>query len=159
MKSARLLLCLAVLLARGDALAQSNAGRQAVSALGRLEPEHGIIEVGVSSSPEAVSGSIVAELLVDLESGHITHMVLEKGHLFGKKEITVPVSAIDYAYADTVHLKLDKKAVSAERMSSAVLTIGLPTPPVLAVITGRAVALTTCTVPATSSPQTMARTG
>jgi sporulation protein YlmC with PRC-barrel domain len=54
----------------------------------------------------------VAELVVDLESGYITHMVLEKGHLFGKKEITVPVSAIDYAYADTVHLKLDKKAVS-----------------------------------------------
>jgi hypothetical protein len=54
----------------------------------------------------------VAELVVDLESGHITHMVLEKGHLLGKKEITVPVSAIDYSYADVVHLKLDKKAIS-----------------------------------------------
>jgi HlyD family secretion protein len=63
--SGRLLLCLAVLLAGGDAVAQNNAGRQAVSALGRLEPEHGIIKVGVSSTPEAVSGSIVAELLVE----------------------------------------------------------------------------------------------
>jgi HlyD family secretion protein len=63
--SARLLLCLAVLLAGGDAVAQNIAGRQAVSALGRLEPEHGIIKVGVSSTPEAVSGSIVSELLVE----------------------------------------------------------------------------------------------
>jgi HlyD family secretion protein len=54
-----------MLLASGDAVAQNSTGRQAVSALGRLEPEHGIIEVGISSMPEAVAGSIVAELLVE----------------------------------------------------------------------------------------------
>jgi len=63
--SGRLLLCLVFLLAGGDAVAQNNARRQAVSALGRLEPEHGIIKVGASSTPEAVSGSVVAELLVE----------------------------------------------------------------------------------------------
>jgi len=38
---------------------------QAVSALGRLEPEHGVLHIGVSSSSHAISGSIIAELLVE----------------------------------------------------------------------------------------------
>jgi len=38
---------------------------QAVSALGRLEPENGVLHIGVSSSSHAISGSIIAELLVD----------------------------------------------------------------------------------------------
>lgn len=42
-----------------------------VSALGRLQPEGGIILVGVASTPEAVSGSILAELHVD-EGDHVT---------------------------------------------------------------------------------------
>ena len=43
----------------------SNAPR-AVSALGRLEPLHGIIEVSASSVPEAISGAILVRLLVDV---------------------------------------------------------------------------------------------
>lgn len=38
---------------------------QAVSALGRLEPEHGVLSIGVSSSSHAISGSIIAELRVE----------------------------------------------------------------------------------------------
>ena len=38
---------------------------QAVSALGRLEPENGVLHLGVSSSSHAISGSIIAELLVN----------------------------------------------------------------------------------------------
>ena len=38
---------------------------QAVSALGRLEPEHGVLHIGVSSSSHAISGSIIAELPVE----------------------------------------------------------------------------------------------
>jgi HlyD family secretion protein len=41
------------------------AQAQAVSALGRLEPENGVLHIGVSSSAHAVSGSIIAELLVE----------------------------------------------------------------------------------------------
>jgi HlyD family secretion protein len=36
-----------------------------VSALGRLEPEHGIIRIAAPSTPQSVSGSVLAELLVD----------------------------------------------------------------------------------------------
>jgi hypothetical protein len=36
-----------------------------------------------------------------------------EGHLWGKKEVTIPVSAIDRIEEDTVYLKLDKKAVES----------------------------------------------
>jgi hypothetical protein len=38
---------------------------------------------------------------------------MREGHLWGKKEVTIPVSAVDFADADTVYLKLDKKDVKA----------------------------------------------
>ena len=41
-----------------------NSSQQAVSALGRLEPDGGIIRVAAPSTPQAVSGSILAELNV-----------------------------------------------------------------------------------------------
>jgi len=45
----------------------------AVSALGRLQPQHGIIHIGVPSTPEALSGSVLSELYVkegdDVEAG------------------------------------------------------------------------------------------
>jgi HlyD family secretion protein len=58
----RITLGLALLLAGGAAQAQET---QAVSALGRLEPEHGIIHVGASSTPEAILGAILVELHVE----------------------------------------------------------------------------------------------
>lgn len=39
---------------------------RAVSALGRLEPHHGIIRVSAPSMPDAVSGAVLASLLVDV---------------------------------------------------------------------------------------------
>jgi HlyD family secretion protein len=58
----RITLCLAVAVASGSALAQESRG---VSALGRLEPEHGIINVSASSTPEAILGAILVELHVE----------------------------------------------------------------------------------------------
>jgi HlyD family secretion protein len=49
--------------------------RQAVSALGRLEPENGIIRVSASSTPEAILGAVLVELRVeegdDVEAGQL----------------------------------------------------------------------------------------
>ena len=53
----------------------------------------------------------VAELVLNPETGHISHFVLEEGHLWGKKEVTVPVTAIDYLLENTFDLKLDAKEV------------------------------------------------
>jgi sporulation protein YlmC with PRC-barrel domain len=64
---------------------------------------------------EATDGLVgkVDELLVEREQGHITHLVLHQGHLWGKKDVVIPVSAIRKIQADTVYLKLDKQAVEA----------------------------------------------
>ncbi|MFC2037244.1 PRC-barrel domain-containing protein [Chloroflexota bacterium] len=61
---------------------------------------------------DATDGRVgqVGEFLIDPASGQITHLILMAGHLWGKKEITVPVSAIDHAEKDTVYLTLDKQA-------------------------------------------------
>ena len=68
----RISFCLAVMLASGGVLAQEP---QAVSALGRLEPEHGIIRVAAASPPDAVSGAVLAELHVkegdDIRAGDL----------------------------------------------------------------------------------------
>jgi HlyD family secretion protein len=46
-------------------LLATQVNAQSVSALGRLEPEHGVLHIGVTSSPYAISGSVIVELFVD----------------------------------------------------------------------------------------------
>lgn len=55
----------------------------------------------------------VDEFLVEPQNGHITHMILHHGHLWGKKDVAIPLSAIDHIVADTVYIKLDQKAIEA----------------------------------------------
>jgi uncharacterized membrane protein len=83
-----------------------------------VEVEHvplGEIAVRRGTLVEATDGYVgdVAELLVDPGKGEITHFVLQEGHLWGKKEITLPLSAIDRVVEETVYLKLDKDAIEA----------------------------------------------
>jgi uncharacterized membrane protein len=77
----------------------------------RIPP--GELAVRRGMTVEATDGHIgrVGELVVDPETGHITHVVLQEGHLWDKKEITLPLSAIDFAQENAVYLKLDKAAV------------------------------------------------
>ena len=51
------------------------------------------------------------ELVITPESGQITHVVLKEGHLFGKKEIAVPVGQVDRIGEVAVQLKLAKHEV------------------------------------------------
>jgi sporulation protein YlmC with PRC-barrel domain len=55
----------------------------------------------------------VDEFLVDPVSEHITHLILREGHLWGQKDVTIPVSEIARIEEDTVHLKLTKEQVEA----------------------------------------------
>jgi hypothetical protein len=59
---------------------------------------------------DGASGHVVG-LLVDADGSHISHLLVERGHLSGKKEITVPLSAIDHVGDETVYLKIDKRAL------------------------------------------------
>lgn len=62
---------------------------------------------------EATDGYIgdIGEFLIDPESGKISHLVLLKGHLWGRKEVSLPISVIDQVLHDTVYIKLEKKSV------------------------------------------------
>jgi sporulation protein YlmC with PRC-barrel domain len=62
---------------------------------------------------EATDGDIgrVDELLIDVQTNRISHLVLRKGHFWGKRDVTVPVDQIDRVEEDVVYLKLDKAAV------------------------------------------------
>ncbi|MDX1614541.1 MAG: PRC-barrel domain-containing protein [Candidatus Promineifilaceae bacterium] len=53
----------------------------------------------------------VDEFLVNPLNGHITHLVLLEGNLFGRREVTVPISEIARIEAGTVHLELSKEQV------------------------------------------------
>ncbi len=55
------------------------------------------VAVHVGAHVEATDGRVgkVDEFLVDRKSSAITHVVLHQGHLWGKRSISVPVSAID----------------------------------------------------------------
>jgi sporulation protein YlmC with PRC-barrel domain len=53
----------------------------------------------------------VDHLVVDPDSGNITHLLMCKGHLWGKKDVAIPVTAVDVVDADEVYLKIDKEAV------------------------------------------------
>jgi sporulation protein YlmC with PRC-barrel domain len=62
---------------------------------------------------EATDGHVgqVDEFLVDPTNEHITHLVLREGHLWGQKDVTIPVSQIDRIEQDVVYLKLDKHGI------------------------------------------------
>ena len=75
----------------------------------------GELAVHRGTEVQATDGKVgeVGELLVDPDTEHVTHLVLREGHLWGKREMMVPLSAIDRIEDDTVYLKLDKQAVDS----------------------------------------------
>ena len=79
-----------------------------------LIPE-GEIAIHRGASIEATDGHIgrVEEFLVDSQDKHLTHLVLQEGHLWHKKELTLPMSAIAKMDEEYIYLKLDKEAVKA----------------------------------------------
>jgi sporulation protein YlmC with PRC-barrel domain len=50
-------------------------------------------------------------LVLAPDSGEITHLLLREGHLWGKKDVAVPVSEVKFCDAETIYLKLDKAAI------------------------------------------------
>lgn len=75
----------------------------------------GEIAVHRGASVEATDGHIgrVDELIVDPDNQQVTHIVLQEGHLWHKKELTLPISAIARMDEDYIYLKEDKKTVKS----------------------------------------------
>ena len=64
---------------------------------------------------EATDGYVgkVDEFVVNPKNSHITHVVMREGHLWGKKDVIIPISAMGETREDTVALKLDKHQVES----------------------------------------------
>jgi sporulation protein YlmC with PRC-barrel domain len=64
---------------------------------------------------EATDGYVgkVDEFVVNPENGHITHLVMREGHLWGKKDVIIPLSMMEDTRDDTVFLKLDKHQIES----------------------------------------------
>ncbi len=75
----------------------------------------GEIAVRRGTAVHAMDGPIgrVDELMIDAQDGNITHLVMREGHLWGRKDISIPISQIEKLDSDTVFLKLSKKEVEA----------------------------------------------
>jgi sporulation protein YlmC with PRC-barrel domain len=75
----------------------------------------GELAVRRSARVRATDGEVgrVDEFLVDPDDGQITHLVMREGHLWGAKEIAIPVSAIAQIKEDMVYLKLDRAGIEA----------------------------------------------
>ncbi len=62
---------------------------------------------------EATDGKVgkLDELVLDPNSGEVTHLLMRSGHLWGKKEVTIPISAVDFTDGEVIYLNVDEKAV------------------------------------------------
>jgi len=80
-----------------------------------LQIPPGELAVNRGTRVEAIDGYIgkVDEFVVTPKTGHITHIVMREGHLWGKKDVIIPLSAMDKVQDDTVYLKLDKHQIES----------------------------------------------
>jgi sporulation protein YlmC with PRC-barrel domain len=72
----------------------------------------GEVEIRRTSSVNAADNHLLGK--VDgfvVDDGHITHFVLERGHLWGKREITIPIGAVAKVESDAIELSLTKAQV------------------------------------------------
>jgi hypothetical protein len=76
---------------------------------------HGEVAVHRGAKVLASDGPVgkVDEFLVTKEGLHVTHLVLREGHLWGKRDVAIPVSKIERMSEETVYLRLSKKEVEA----------------------------------------------
>jgi sporulation protein YlmC with PRC-barrel domain len=72
-------------------------------------------EVAVRRGEEvhATDGHIgeVEGLIVEPGKRHVTHVLLKEGHLFGRKEVSIPISAVAHVDEDGIRLSLAKHDV------------------------------------------------
>jgi sporulation protein YlmC with PRC-barrel domain len=73
----------------------------------------GEVDVRRGEHVHATDGSIgrVQGLVIDPKDHHVTHVLLEEGHLWGKKEVAIPIGAVRDVATDGVQLKLTRAEV------------------------------------------------
>jgi len=85
-------------------------------ARGHLEADDAIppgeVEVQRGEHVNATDGHIgqVEGLVIDPASHHVTHVLLQEGHLWGRKQVTIPISTVTRV-ADRIEVNLTKQQV------------------------------------------------
>lgn len=76
---------------------------------------HHELAIHRSAQVQASDGHIgqVDEFVVNPANNHISHLILRRGHFWGQRQITIPVTEIDTIEQDSVYLKLTKDEVKA----------------------------------------------
>jgi sporulation protein YlmC with PRC-barrel domain len=72
----------------------------------------GEVEIRRGQPVQATDGNIghVQGLVIDPASRHVTHVLLQEGHLWGKKEVAIPIGAVT-STRDGIQLKISKHEV------------------------------------------------
>ena len=72
----------------------------------------GEVEVRRGDPVEATNGRIghIQGLVVDPRDHQVTHVLLQEGHLWGRKDVAIPIKAVSRV-GDTIHLSISKHEV------------------------------------------------
>ena len=73
----------------------------------------GEVEVRRGEHVHATDGNIgrVQGLVIDPHSHHVTHVLLQEGHLWGTKEVAIPISAVTEVADDGIKLTITKQQI------------------------------------------------
>ena len=73
----------------------------------------GEVEVRRGDAVHATDGDIgrVQRLVIDPRSHHVTHVLLQEGHLWGRKEVSIPISSVTRV-DDGIRLSITKQDVA-----------------------------------------------
>lgn len=72
----------------------------------------GEVPIRRGSHVHATDGTIgqVEGLIIDATSHHVTHVLLQEGHLFGRKQVAIPIGSVA-SVQDEINLSLSKQQV------------------------------------------------
>jgi uncharacterized membrane protein/sporulation protein YlmC with PRC-barrel domain len=74
----------------------------------------GAVAIKPGTAVTATDGhvGVVSDLIIDPESGAVTHVGLQIGGPASREEVSLPLAAIDHVSGDTVYLRLSKEAIA-----------------------------------------------
>jgi hypothetical protein len=72
----------------------------------------GEVDVRRGEHVQATDGDIgrVQGLVIDRRSRHVTHVLLQEGHLWGRRDVAIPISAVA-STSDGIRLRISKQEV------------------------------------------------
>src|SRR5579859_3030301 len=81
----------------------------------------GEVDVRRGEAVHATDGEIgrIEGLVIEPDQRHVTHVLLQEGHLWGQKQVAIPISAVTRV-GDTVRLSLSKEEVRALPRSTSI---------------------------------------